>query len=78
MTRTRTSKGNRTAETEIRQHLLTPLGKDVEAKHPLARACDELEQVNLLLGVGPLPAAIGSSAKALPLGLRLRLLHELP
>lgn len=63
---------------KIRWHLLAPLGEDVEAKHALARACDELEQVDLLLGVRPLPAAIGSSAKTLPLGLRLRLLHELP
>jgi hypothetical protein len=37
--------------------LLTPLGEDVETEHPLARAGDELEQVNLLLGVRALAPA---------------------
>jgi hypothetical protein len=55
--------------------LLTPLGQDVEAEHPLARAGDELEQVNLLLGVR---ALVAPATKDLPLCLRLRLLVELP
>jgi hypothetical protein len=55
--------------------LLTPLGEDVEAEHPLARAGDELEQVNLLLGVR---ALVAPATKALALSLRLGLLDELP